>query len=96
MSEKESFVYLMMSPNNTVIYTGVTSNLESRVFEHKQKLVDGFTRKYNVTKLVYYEVFDDITDAIQREKQIKAGSRLRKLKLIQSTNPDFKDLYDEL
>ena len=86
----------MMSPNNTVIYTGVTSNLESRVFEHKQKLVDGFTRKYNVTKLVYYEVFDDITDAIQREKQIKAGSRLRKLKLIQSTNPDFKDLYDEL
>ena len=96
MQEKESYVYMMMSPNNTVIYTGVTSDLESRVFEHKQKFVDGFTKKYNVIKLVYYEVFDDITDAIQREKQIKAGSRIKKIKLIQSMNPHFRDLYSEL
>jgi putative endonuclease len=93
---KPGFVYLMMNPGNTVIYTGVTSNLEQRIEEHKQKLVKGFTKKYHVTKLVYYEMFDDIEDAIEREKQIKAGSRAKKLRLIQSNNPEFKDISYEL
>jgi len=79
-----------------VIYTGVTSGLKKRVYEHKEKLADGFTKKYNVNKLVYYEIFDDIKDAILREKQIKAGSRAKKLDLIKSVNPEFSDLYDEI
>lgn len=79
-----------------MIYTGVTSNLKKRVFEHKEKFVEGFTKKYNVEKLVYYEVFDSIEDAIVREKQIKAGSRVKKLELIKSMNPGFNDLYNEL
>ncbi len=86
----------MMNKNRTVIYTGVTSNLERRVYEHKQNVTDGFTKKYNVHHLVYYEIFDDIENAIIREKQIKGGSRKRKLSLIQSKNPEFKDLYAEL
>ena len=87
---------MMMSRNNQVIYAGVTSDLIRRVYEHKQKLVDGFTKKYHVNKLVYYETFDDIETAIQREKQIKGGSRARKLNLIQEMNPDLRDLYEEL
>ena len=79
-----------------MIYTGVTSGLKKRVYEHKEKLADGFTKKYNVNKLVYYEIFDDIKDAILREKQIKAGSRAKKLDLIKSVNPEFSDLYDEI
>jgi putative endonuclease len=85
-----------MNKSNSVIYTGVTSNLQKRVYEHKEKLVDGFTKKYNLNKLVYFEVFDRIDDAIAREKQIKAGSRTKKIELIKSVNPDFKDLYDDL
>lgn len=81
---------------DTVIYTGVTSDLQKRIYEHKEKLVNGFTKKYNVNRLVYYEAFDSIEDAITREKQIKAGSRKKKLDLISSINPDFKDLYYEL
>ena len=86
----------MTNKYNTVIYTGVTSNLIKRIYEHRQGLVDGFTKKYNIKKLVYYEVFDNIENAIIREKQIKAGSRKKKTDLIESTNPDFKDLYCEL
>jgi putative endonuclease len=93
---KTGYVYLMMNKVNTVIYTGVTSNLEQRIHEHKEKLVPGFTRKYNVTKLVYYEEFEDIQDALEREKQIKGGSRVDKIRLIESLNPQFKDLYEEL
>ncbi|MCX5695385.1 MAG: GIY-YIG nuclease family protein [Candidatus Omnitrophica bacterium] len=96
MSNKAGFVYLMTNKMNTVIYTGVTSDLQKRIYEHKEKLVDGFTKKYNVNRLVYYEIFDGIEDAITREKQIKAGSRKKKLDLISSINPDFKDLYYEL
>ena len=69
---------------------------KKRVYEHKQKIIEGFTKKYNVNKLVYYEVFDDIEAAILREKQIKAGSREKKIILIRSMNPKFRDLYDEL
>lgn len=79
-----------------MIYTGVTSDLQKRIYEHKQKLIDGFTKKYNVNKLVYYEAFDNIENAIIREKQIKAGSRKRKEDLIKSMNPTFKDLYYDL
>ena len=85
-----------MNKVNTVIYTGITSDLKKRVYGHKEKLADGFTKKYNVDKLVYYEIFDDIRDAIFREKQIKAGSRAKKLNLIKSINPKFRDLYIEI
>jgi len=79
-----------------VLYTGVTNDLIRRVYEHREKLVAGFTRKYNVTKLVYYEVFDEIEDAISREKQIKAGPRRNKVQLINSMNSEWRDLYEEL
>ena len=86
----------MMNPADTVIYTGVTNNLIRRVFEHKCKFIDGFTKKYNVTKIVYWECFNDPELAIEREKQIKAGSRQKKLDLIAKDNPNFKDLYQDL
>ena len=86
----------MTNKNNTVIYTGVTNDLKRRVYEHKEKLIDGFTKKYNVNKLVYFEFTSDINSAIQREKQIKAGSRQKKIDLINSINPEWKDLYNEI
>ena len=96
MNERGGYVYLMTNRTDTVIYAGVTSDLVKRVYEHKQKLVEGFTKRYQVNKLVYYEIFDDIENAILREKQIKGGPRIKKLGLIQSMNPEFKDLYEEL
>jgi len=86
----------MTNSNNIVLYTGITNNLERRVYEHKEKLVEGFTKKYGITKLVYYEIFRDVDNAILREKQIKGGSRAKKIKLINSMNDDWRDLYDEL
>jgi len=80
----------------TTLYTGVTSDLVKRVYEHKNKMLDGFSKKYNLDRLVYYEVFEDISYAIAREKQIKAGSRADKEKLIKSINPSWKDLYEEV
>jgi putative endonuclease len=96
MSEKHGYVYIMTNPGNTVLYTGITSNLISRVHQHKNKDIKGFTTKYNLVKLVYFECGDDIRSAITREKQIKAGSRARKIALIESMNPDWHDLYEEL
>ena len=93
---KQYYVYIMTNRRNTVLYVGVTNDLIRRVYEHKQKLVNGFTGKYNIVKLVYYEVFDDIENAILREKQIKAGSRQKKVQLIDGTNREWRDLYDEL
>jgi putative endonuclease len=93
---KNGYVYMMMNKGSTVIYTGVTSNLVKRVYEHRQKLADGFTKKYNVNKLVYYELLEDIANAIVREKQIKGGSRAKKLKLIEALNPNLIDLYNEI
>ncbi len=84
----------MTNRKNTVLYTGVTNNLRRRVYEHKEKLVKGFTKKYNITKLVYCEVFDRIEDAIMKEKQIKGGSRQKKIDLINSMNKDWRDLYE--
>jgi putative endonuclease len=94
--EKQYYVYMMANKMATVVYTGVTNDLKKRVYEHRSKLIEGFTKKYNLNKLVYYEVFDDINDAIAREKKIKAGSRQKKINLIISINPSWKDLYNEL
>ena len=96
MQDRQSFIYIPTNKYNKVLYTGVTSDLKKRVWEHREKLVDGFTKHYNVTKLVYYEVFADIRDAIAREKQIKAGSRQKKIDLINGFNPEWRDLYDDL
>jgi putative endonuclease len=85
----------MTNKRNTALYTGVTSDLRRRVYEHKEKSVEGFTKKYNITKLVYYEVFEDIESAISREKQIKAGSRQKKVELIDSMNREWRDLCEE-
>jgi putative endonuclease len=93
---KQGFVYIMTNKNNTTLYTGVTSDLIKRVYEHKEKLVKGFTTKYNINKLVYYEISDNIESAITREKQIKAASRQKKIDLISSINKEWKDLYDEI
>jgi putative endonuclease len=86
----------MTNKNNNVLYVGVTNNLIRRVYEHRNKLIEGFTQKYNVIKLAYYEVFNDSLSAITREKQIKGGSRQKKIDLINSFNPEWKDLYDTI
>jgi len=90
------FVYILTNKNNTVLYTGVTRNLKMRVFEHKERWIEGFTKKYNVHKLVYFEIFQDAYNAIGREKKIKGGSRRNKMDLIASMNPFWDDLYDKL
>jgi putative endonuclease len=92
---KQYYVYIMTNKHNTVLYVGVTNDLERRVSEHKLKLLAGFTSRYNVNKLVYYESFEDIDAAIAREKQIKAGSRQKKVDLIKSTNSEWDDLLGE-
>ncbi len=93
---KQFYVYILTNKNNTVLYTGVTNDLNRRVFEHKNKLLEGFTKKYNADKLVFYEAYDEINNAIAREKQIKGGSRLKKIKLIEEMNCGWKDLSDEI
>ena len=93
---KPGYVYILTNTANGVLYTGVTSDLRKRVYQHRQHLAQGFTKKYKVTRLVYYEAFDDIFDAIAREKQIKGGPRRRKVELIEGMNPTWKDLYDDL
>ena len=85
----------MTNKINTVLYTGITNNLERRVYEHKNKLIKGFTEKYNIKKLLYYEIYNNVIDAISREKQIKGGSRQKKIDLIKNMNPEFKDLAEE-
>jgi putative endonuclease len=90
-------VYILTNRSNTVLYTGATSKpLKQRIWEHRSKLVPGFTSKYNVTKLVYFEVADSWLPVFERERQIKAGSRSKKILLIQGMNPEWKDLYDVL
>ena len=86
----------MTNQYNTTLYTGVTNNLQRRVMEHKQDLVEGFTKKYRLHKLVYYEMTDDVNAAIAREKQIKGGSRQKKLDLVNGMNKEWKDLADDL
>ncbi|MFO8052929.1 MAG: GIY-YIG nuclease family protein [Candidatus Omnitrophota bacterium] len=96
MQNRSAYTYILTNKRNTVLYTGVTSDLVKRVYEHKQKLVEGFTKKYNIDKLVYYDMLEDIENAIIREKQIKGWIRKKKIELIDSVNPDWKDLYDNL
>jgi putative endonuclease len=96
MSGNQFYVYLLASKRNGTLYVGVTSDLIRRVYEHKNNLVHGFTSKYNVHRLVYYETTGDINSAITREKQIKKWKRGWKIELIEKSNPEWKDLYLEL
>ena len=91
------YIYIITNEYNTVLYTGVTNDLPKRVWAHRKKYSEkGFTTQYNVNKLVYYEVFEDPYEAIKREKQIKGGSRAKKINLIKSLNPEYKDLFAEI
>ena len=96
MIEKKGYVYVLTNARNSVLYTGVTSDLIKRIYEHKNKMVEGFTQKYNLHKLVYYEIFEVVTDAIMREKQIKGWLRSKKIALIEKANPDWNDLYERI
>jgi len=93
---KQGIVYIMTNDNNTVFYIGVTNDIVRRVYEHKNNLIDGFTKKYNLHKLVYFEQFDLVGEAIDREKQLKRWHRDWKINLIKNKNPDFRDLYEGL
>jgi len=93
---KQYCVYIMTNAHNTVLYTGVTNNLARRVYEHKNGLGSKFVKKYNVYKLVYYEIGNGVNEAIAREKQIKGGSRKKKIDLVNNMNPQWKDLYEEI
>lgn len=94
---KENFyVYIATNKRNTVFYTGITSNLAKRMWQHKQKEAKGFTSKYNINKLVYYEIFSNSQEAIAAEKKIKGWTRKKKIDLIKENNPEFKDLSEEL
>ncbi len=96
MKNRNYYVYILSNWNNKVLYVGMTNNLERRIYEHKNKLVEGFTKKYNLTKLVYFEYTSDVTAAIKREKEIKKWRREKKNKLVESTNPEWKDLSDNI
>jgi putative endonuclease len=93
---KQPAVYIMASGRNGTLYTGVTAWLRERAYQHREKLLPGFTARYGCTMLVWFELHDTMDTAIAREKQIKAGSRRQKLKLIEATNPQWRDLFDEL
>ena len=95
MNTKAYYVYILASERNGTLYIGVTSDLKKRVYEHRMGLVDGFTKKYKVHLLVYYESTSDILSAIQKEKQLKKWNRQWKLNLIERNNPQWKNLYDE-
>jgi len=95
MEMKQYYVYILTNKANKVFYIGVTNDLERRMFEHKNKLVDGFTKKYNLNKLIYYEVTADVLNALEREKQLKNWHRDWKINLINSFNPMWKDLSDD-
>ena len=90
---KEYYVYILSNRRGT-LYTGVTNELEQRVYQHKSKLIEGFTKRYNITRLMYFETTDDVTAAIAREKQIKGMLRSKKLDLIRQMNPQWKDLSE--
>lgn len=94
--QSPTYIYILTNTINSVLYIGVTSDIITRVYSHKHKLTGGFTKRYNVNKLVYFEQFDDIFSAISREKQLKGGSRKQKIDLITRDNPTFRDLYDEI
>ena len=96
MKSHNYYVYIAANKNNKVIYTGMTNDIMRRMYEHKNKLIEGFTKKYNITKLVYYEYTTDVNSAIRREKQIKKWRREKKNHLIETINPNWKDLSEEV
>lgn len=96
MTFKYYYVYIITSNNSKVLYIGITNNLRKRVYEHKAKLVNGFSKRYNLNRIIYYEVFEDVNEAIKREKQMKNYSREKKEELIDGFNKNWKDLYNEL
>jgi len=91
--KNQYYIYILANKRNGTLYIGVTSNLVKRAYEHKNNIIDGFTKKYNIHKLVYYEISDDIESAIRREKQLKKWNRKWKMNLIEKNNPEWKDLY---
>ena len=91
---KQPAIYILANRRNGTLYTGVTSNLPKRISEHRQKTYKGFSARYGCNQLVYYEIFEDMENAILREKQIKAGSRAKKIKLIEAQNPQWMDLFE--
>jgi len=93
---KEYYVYILTTKLNKMLYIWVTNNLERRMYEHKNKLLEWFTKKYNIHKLVYYEICSNINDAIQREKELKGWVRTKKNNLVDRTNPDWKDLLENM
>jgi putative endonuclease len=94
MNDRQYYVYMLTNRTNRVLYIGMTNDLERRMFEHKNKLVEGFTKRYNLTKLVYYEATNDADSAIKREKQLKNWHREWKINLITESNPAWKDLSE--
>ncbi len=96
MKDHNYYIYIISNWNNKVIYIGMTNDLERRIYEHKNKIFEGFSKKYNLSKLVYYEYTNDVIAAIRREKEIKKWRREKKNKLIESTNPEWKDLSEEI
>ena len=96
MNENIYYVYIITNKSNTVLYTGITSNLVRRIYEHKNKIVDGFSKTYNVNKLVYFETSSSIESAIKREKEIKGKKREYKINLINNQNPSWSDLYETI
>ena len=95
MTENAYYVYLLTNWNNKVMYVGITNNLERRIYEHKEKVVKGFTEKYNVNKLIFYEQTSDIAEALNREKEIKKWRREKKNRLVVNTNPLWRDLSED-
>lgn len=93
---KQGYVYILTCFNRSVLYVGVTSDLVKRMYEHRNKLADGFSKRYNLDRLVYYECYESIIEAISREKQLKGGSRAKKMALVNSFNPKWDDLYDSV
>ncbi len=93
---KQYYVYIMAKARNSTFYTGITSDLRKRVWEHKNEIAEGFTKDHNIKMLVYYEVFDDPENAIQREKRLKKWNRPWKMRIIEEMNPDWNDLYEEI
>ncbi len=94
--KKKFYVYLMTRARNSTFYTGLTSNLPKRIWEHKNEVVDGFTKKHNIKMLAYYEVFEDYENAARKEKRLKRWPRPWKMKVIEEMNPDWKDLYEDI
>lgn len=92
---KSYYIYILASKTGT-LYIGVTNNLERRIYEHKHKLIPGFTEKYNINRLMYYQEFDDIEQAIEMEKKVKGWRRQKKTNLIKTINPDIRDLAEEM